>query len=109
MNSVRGANFMERNDNIFNREGRNDLHWTAMTYHNGKFYMLYNYGTATTGPTPFMIGLATSDNGENFKTEQEIVLNPEFGKWDSHLIEAHSIIRAEGKWRLYYYCFSKFS
>ena len=93
---------MERSNNIFDREGRNDLHWTAMLYHNGKFYMFYNYGTAVHGPTPYMTGMARSEDGKKFDIRKEVVLHPDFGFWDSQLIEAHSIIRVNGKWRMYY-------
>jgi len=93
---------MERNDNIFDRNGRNDLHWTAMLYHDSKFWMFYNYGMAVMGPTPLMAGLATSEDGEKFDIIKDVVIHPDFGSWDSELIEVHSIIRADGMWRMYY-------
>jgi len=92
---------MERNDNVFDRDGKNDLHWTAMMHHDGKFYMYYNYGMAVTGPAPFMTGLAVSDDGVNFRNVKDVILYPGTS-WDRILIEMHSIIRDGNRWRMYY-------
>jgi predicted GH43/DUF377 family glycosyl hydrolase len=93
---------MHRDDHIFDREGNNDLHWTATIYHDGKFYMFYNYGMAPSGPTPLMSGMAVSEDGIKFKTKNNMVLCTSIDSWDSRLVEVHSITRAEGEWRMYY-------
>jgi predicted GH43/DUF377 family glycosyl hydrolase len=93
---------MDRNDNVFDRGGSNDLHWTATLYHEGKFHMFYNYGMSSSGPVPLMSGLAVSENGQDFKVKCGVVLYPDMDSWDSQLVEVHSILRAEGMWRMYY-------
>jgi len=93
---------LKRNDNIFDGGGRNDLHWTAMIYNDGKFYMFYNSGMAPSGPTPQFTSLALSEDGEKFVVGKQVVLHPSFGSWDDQMIEAHSVIRVGGRWRMYY-------
>lgn len=93
---------MERFDNIFDRNGKNDLHWSCVIHNKGKFYMYYNFGMTSSGPTPYMTGLAISDDGINFRIEKDIIFGPETNSWDCNMLEVHSIVRENGLWRMYY-------
>lgn len=93
---------MHREDNIFDRKGQNDIHWTSMIYHNGVFSMFFNYGMNQSGPAPYMTGLATSHDGIKFDIVNPIVIAPTLWSWDSQFLEVHSIIRLDGKWMMYY-------
>jgi predicted GH43/DUF377 family glycosyl hydrolase len=87
---------------ILDRNGKNDVHWTAMLHNKGTFYMFYNFGMASSGPAPYMTGLAISQDGIDFKIEKDVVFGPEVNKWDGNMMEVHSIIRANSTWRMYY-------